>query len=111
MIRRGAAAMALAGAVLLAGCSSSSPPPSGEYDFSRQLAGKVTVDGMLGHLRKLADIANANKGNRGEGTPGYDAAVDYIAQLLRDKGFDVSTPEFHRVALGQQGAQTLTVAG
>jgi hypothetical protein len=110
MIWRGAAAVVLV--VLLAACSSPpSPPPSGEYDLARQLAGKVTVDGMLGHLRKLAELTNANKGNRAEGTPGYGAAADFVAQLLRDKGFDVSVPEFSRLSVDQQRTQTLTVAG
>jgi hypothetical protein len=111
MIGRGAAAVVSAVAVLLAGCSSSPPPQSGPYDLARQLAGKVTIDATLGHLRKLADLTNANKGNRAEGTPGYDAAAGYVSQLLRDRGFDVSMPEFEWLGPGQQGNQTLVVAG
>ena len=51
----------------------------------RDLAGKVTVDGMYAHLRKLQEIADANGGSRAEGTPGYDASVDYVAQTLRTR--------------------------
>ncbi len=44
---------------------------------------------MYVHLQKFADIAKANNGSRADGTPGYDASVDYVATVLRDKGFDV----------------------
>ena len=49
---------------------------------------------MLGHLQKLQEIATANGGNRALGSPGYDASVDYVAGVLRDKGFDVQTTDF-----------------
>ena len=95
----------------LTSCSSSEGPMSEPSDFARDLAGKVTVDGVYAHLRKLQEIADANRGSRAEGTPGYDASVDYVAQTLRDKGFDVQTPEFERLDRNQGGRPTLTVAG
>ena len=64
----------------------------------------------MAHLRALQDIANANGGNRALGTSGYDASVEYVAKALRDKGFDVQTPEFE-VRLPWADAPTLTVAG
>ncbi|MDT5073301.1 MAG: hypothetical protein QOH82_2621, partial [Mycobacterium sp.] len=54
----------------------------------------VSTDAMLGHLKKLQEIADANGGTRALGTPGYDASVDYVAGVLRDKGFDVQTGDF-----------------
>jgi Zn-dependent M28 family amino/carboxypeptidase len=63
------------------------------------------------HLRKLQEIADANRGNRGEGTPGFDATVDYVVKVLKDKGFDVSTPEFDRLERTEGGNPTLTVSG
>jgi Zn-dependent M28 family amino/carboxypeptidase len=95
--------------VALAACASPAPAPS--VDPARELAAKVTIDGVYVHLQKLDDIAKANRNSRAEGTPGYDASVDYVAGLLRDKGFDVTTPEFERVAVDQPGKPTLTVAG
>ena len=95
----------------LTSCSSAEVPMSEPSDFARDLADKVTVDGMYAHLRKLQEIADANRGSRAEGTPGYDASVDYVAQTLRDKGFDVQTPEFERLDRNQRGRPTLTVAG
>jgi Zn-dependent M28 family amino/carboxypeptidase len=108
MIAKPLAASAVVVAMLLGGCSSAPAPPQ---DLARDLAGKVGVDGMYAHLRKLAQIADANKGSRADGTPGYDASVDYVAQTLRDKGFDVSTPEFERLGVASPGKPTLTVAG
>jgi Zn-dependent M28 family amino/carboxypeptidase len=66
---------------------------------------------MYTHLRKLQEIADANRGSRAEGTPGYDASVDYVVQVLKDKGFDVQTPEFERLDRTEGGNPTLTVAG
>ena len=104
-------AMPLACLLMVAACSSAPQAPGPAADPARELAGKVTADGMYGHLAKLADIAVANKGSRADGTPGYDASVDYVAGVLRDKGFDVQTPQFERLALAQPGKPTLIAAG
>ncbi|MCV7290885.1 M28 family peptidase [Mycolicibacterium wolinskyi] len=108
MRSRWLAAAALA-ATVAAGCSSAPTPPPTE--LPHDLAQRITVDGMFAHLRKFAEIADANDGNRGQGTPGYDASLDYVAQLLRDKGFDVSTPEFERLGTMRGGSPNLTVSG
>lgn len=78
--------------------------------FADSLARKVTVDATMAHMQALQDIANANGGNRALGTAGYAASVDYVAKALRDKGFDVDTPEFE-VRLPFADAPKLTVAG
>ena len=65
---------------------------------------------MMAHLTKLQEIADAHGGTRALGTPGYDASVDYVANALRDKGFDVQTPEFEvRLPFAEDPA--LTVGG
>lgn len=101
-----AAAVAAAAA---AACSSAPAPPPAQ--LPHDLAGRITVDAMFTHLRKFAEIADANGGNRAQGTPGYDASIDYVSQLLRDKGFDVDTPEFERLGTMRGGDPTLTVSG
>lgn len=103
-----ALAVSVAFAVLVGGCLSAPQPVA---DLGRDLADKIGVDGMFGHLRKLAEIADANEGSRADGTPGYDASVDYVVQTLRDKGFDVSTPEFERLVVTSPGKPTLSVSG
>jgi peptidase M28-like protein/PA domain-containing protein len=107
-MRAVAAVMALAVAMLTS-CSSNNPAPAA--DLPHEMANKVTADGMYTHLRKLQEIADANRGSRAEGTPGYDASVDYIVQVLKDKGFDVATPEFDRLDRTEGGNPTMTVAG
>jgi Zn-dependent M28 family amino/carboxypeptidase len=76
--------------------SSASPtvPSTPAGEFATSLQEHVTTDAMLAHLKKLQDIADANGGNRALGTPGYDASVDYVAGVLRDRGFDVQTNDF-----------------
>lgn len=109
MLRRLGVALLLTG--LLAACSSPRPaPPAAAPDLGRGLAAKVTVDRMVGHLRALQDIANANKGNRADGTPGYDASVEYVAKALRGRGFEVSTPRFDRLYAISPGKPALTLA-
>ena len=83
---------------LATGCSSTRPGlPAATPDLGHSLAKKVTVDRMMTHLRALQNIANANGGNRADGTPGFNASVDYVAKALQDKGFDVQTPQFDRL--------------
>lgn len=107
-IRRYAAA-SLAFGTLIAGCSSAEPPPVA--DWGPELANRVVIDNVYGHLQRLQEIADAHDGNRADGSPGYQASVDYVAQALRDKGFDVQTPEFERLSGSRGGAPALTVAG
>jgi Zn-dependent M28 family amino/carboxypeptidase len=78
--------------------------------FATQLRDRVTAEAMTGHLSKLQDIADAHDGTRAIGTPGYQASVDYIAESLRSRGFDVQTPEF-QTRVFDHGDATLTVGG
>ncbi|GAA1430059.1 M28 family metallopeptidase [Mycobacterium cookii] len=82
--------------------------PVSAPDFAASLRGRVTTDAMMAHLTKLSDIAKANNNTRAVGTPGYDASVDYVAGKLRDKGFDVQTPQFEaRVFHADPGSVTI----
>ena len=100
----------VAAVAVLTSCASSDtagPPP----DLSRELAGKVGADGMYVHLNELQKIADVNDGTRANGTPGYDASVDYVAKFFQDKGFDVQTPEFEILDRSEGGNPQLTVGG
>jgi Zn-dependent M28 family amino/carboxypeptidase len=110
MMRPLASALIVIG--LVAGCSSPRPaPPAAAPDLARGLAQKVTADRLVTHLRALQNVANANRGNRADGTPGYEASVEYVAKTLRDRGFNVSTPQFDRLYNVSPGKPALTVAG
>jgi Zn-dependent M28 family amino/carboxypeptidase len=105
--------MVIAVALMLAtgGCTSDNVntlKPVSAPDFAASLRGRVTPDAMMAHLTKLSDIAKANNNTRAVGTPGYDASVDYVAGKLRDKGFDVQTPQFEaRVFHSESGSVTI----
>ena len=79
-------------------------------DFAAMMRQRVTVDAMMAHPTKLQEIADANDGNRALGTPGYDASVEYVADALRGRGFDVQTPEFE-VRLPFAEEPVVTVGG
>jgi Zn-dependent M28 family amino/carboxypeptidase len=79
-------------------------------DFASKLQKQMTADAMMAHLTTLQDIADDNDGNRALGTKGYDASVDYVANMLRDKGFDVQTPGFE-VRIPYADEPVLTVGG
>jgi aminopeptidase S len=104
-------------AALLAGCTAGpQAPPSGAAgtEMVQRLVAEVSGDGALPHLEALQRIADTNGGNRASPGPGYDASVDYVAGVLRNAGYDVSTPTFpvrmnqQDVVLRQVIAQTRT---
>lgn len=99
---------AIAAALLLASCTSAPEP---EPLDPQELAGAVTADAIFAHLERLNGIADANDGSRAVGTPGYDATVDYISEVLRDNGFEITTPEYEWLKMGDPGKPTLEVAG
>jgi Zn-dependent M28 family amino/carboxypeptidase len=101
---------------MVSGCARESQPaqPSAPTlqasDFAGTLKDRVSTDAVMAHLTKLQQIADANGGNRAAGTPGYDASVDYVADTLRAKGFDVQIPEFE-LRLPFADAPAVTVGG
>lgn len=54
----------------------------------------VTAANAIRHLEAFQAIADANDGNRGAGTPGYDASVDYVVERMEAAGYDVTVQEF-----------------
>jgi Zn-dependent M28 family amino/carboxypeptidase len=88
----------------------STGPSAAALKFATEQQDRVTIDAMMAHLSKLQEIANANDGNRALGTKGYAASVDYVAGVLRDKGFDVTTDEFD-VRLPFADEPSVTVGG
>jgi Zn-dependent M28 family amino/carboxypeptidase len=119
MVRKSLAVLtAIVAVAALGGCGRELRPQEGQpataatpaTDFAATLQKRVTADAMMVHLKKLQEIADAHGGNRALGTSGYDASVDYVANTLRDKGFDVQTPGFE-VHLPFADEPTLTVGG
>ncbi|MBI3214558.1 MAG: M28 family peptidase [Mycobacterium sp.] len=92
-------------------CSSAAPPAAAPEPVADRLAAAVSADAMFTHLTALQEIADGNGGNRADGTSGFEASVDYVVQALKDKGFEVSTPEFERLDAVSPGKPTLTAGG
>lgn len=114
---RSQAALFTVVASVLVGCGHQPPAPPAPAtpetpasEYAATIRDRVTADAMMAHLTKLQQIADANHGTRAMGTPGYQASVDYVADALRDKGFDVQTPEFE-VRLPFAEEPVLTVSG
>jgi Zn-dependent M28 family amino/carboxypeptidase len=58
------------------------------------LTDAVTPAGVMEHLEALQDIADSNSGTRASGTPGYDASLAYIEDLLKVAGYEVTRQDF-----------------
>lgn len=89
-------------------------PTKGPSQAALQFAGwmreRVTTDNLYAHLTQLQNIANANKGTRAVGTPGFESSIDYVVGVLRGRGFDVQTTPF-LARVFKDGPVTLTVGG
>jgi aminopeptidase S len=75
--------------------------PQSYGPFVEQLASEVSDARAVKHLQALQEIADEHDGDRATGTPGYDASVEYVVDVLRDAGFKPSTPTFE--ASGEDG--------
>lgn len=92
---RSAIRCAIAGlAVVLGAAACTSSSSDDEPQQGAQVASAVQIDALMAHLENLDRIAKDNDGNRAAGKPGYDASVAYVTDKLKEKGFEVSTPEF-----------------
>ena len=76
--------------VISCGASETPRPP----DRADELREAVTTEGVMQHARRFARIAEENGGNRAAGTPGYDASAEYVADTLRDAGYEVTVQPF-----------------
>jgi aminopeptidase S len=93
--------------------AASSPPRSSaaapKGSSVEQLAGEVSDARAFKHLQALQKIADEHGGNRASGTPGYDASVEYVVDVLRDAGFKASTPTYD-ASEGAGGRQRNVIA-
>src|SRR3954447_11899998 len=64
-------------------------------DSPRKLVECVRTDDLWNHMQAFQAIADANPGadghpSRSSGEPGYKASVDYVANLMKQAGYDVT---------------------
>src|SRR5215475_12673204 len=68
-------------------------------DTARKLVPCITTDDLWNHMQALQAIADANPGadghpSRNSGEPGYKASVDYVANLMKQAGYDVTVQPY-----------------
>jgi Zn-dependent M28 family amino/carboxypeptidase len=68
--------------------------PAQAQDPSTKLVKSVTLQGVLRHLEKFQEIADANNGTRASGLPGFDSSAAYVHDRLTRAGYDVEYQEF-----------------
>src|SRR5690242_18001492 len=66
---------------------------------ARKLVDCVNRDDLWTHMVKFQQIADANPGadghpSRNSGEPGYKASADYVADVMRAAGYDVTLQEY-----------------
>ena len=61
-----------------------------EEAFAKLLVKQVNGANVKEHMVALQAIANANGGNRAVGTTGYDASAAYVANKLKNAGYQVT---------------------
>jgi hypothetical protein len=64
-------------------------------DTPSKLLPCIQTDELMAHMQAFQDIADANPGpdgmpSRNSGEPGYKASADYVAQVMKDAGYNVT---------------------
>ena len=93
-IRLALVGISLALVAVACGSVAAAPPIPPDGPLVQQLTGDVSDARAMNHLQALQKIADEHGGNRAAGTAGYDASVQYVARVLRNAGFKVSTPTY-----------------
>ena len=93
-IRLALVGISLALVAVACGSVAAAPPIPPDGPLVQQLTGDVSDARAMKHLQALQKIADEHGGNRAAGTAGYDASVQYVARVLRNAGFKVSTPTY-----------------
>ncbi|WP_166175654.1 M20/M25/M40 family metallo-hydrolase [Rubrobacter tropicus] len=68
--------------------------PATSDGLPAELREAVTLEGIMDHARRFQRIADEHSGNRAAGTPGYDASAAYVANELREAGYEVKVQRF-----------------
>jgi aminopeptidase S len=90
----GLSVLVVATACGLGSSGHSTTPQQPDGPLVQQMRAGVTDEGAVTHLQALQKIADENGGNRATGRRGYDASVEYVADVLRRAGFETSTPTY-----------------
>ncbi|WP_068260767.1 M20/M25/M40 family metallo-hydrolase [Janibacter limosus] len=116
--RTAAATAAAATAALAITTLATGPAQAKNPNNSKKMTQAVTVENVHGHLEAFQAIADANDGNRGAGTSGYEASAQYVEATLRDAGYTTQRQDFsfvyeevHESSLTEVSPEARTVDG
>jgi hypothetical protein len=98
---------ASAGAVSSAGCNAR------PNDTPTKLVACIKTDDLWQHMQALWQIAQDNPGpdghpSRNSGEPGYRASVDYVANLMRQAGYNVTIQPYTFDYFAYQGVPSMS---
>ncbi len=71
----------------------------------------MSVDAILADMGQLESIADTHGGIRAAGTAGYDASAGYVAQALRDLGYQVQLDSFTLPLFSEVGEGLIEIPG
>ena len=97
MRSRKAAATAAAATAALALTSFATSPAQADRHHpgkGKDLTKAVEVENVHKHLEEFQEIADAHDGNRGAGTPGYEASARYVEKTLKKAGYETERQYF-----------------
>jgi len=103
--------LAVVGVLVLAACGS---PPSGSNvagPLPDRLRAAVRTDAVLADLERLQEIADDHDGIRALGTPGYRTSAEFVADALRELGYEVRVDAFIAPLFTEVGVGALEVPG
>lgn len=85
--RRAASTAALALAGVVAATMAAGPAQAKNPNSAKKMVEAVKTENVFKHLEALQGVADANDGNRGAGTSGYEASAAYVEKQLRAAGY------------------------
>lgn len=85
---------ATVGACLCAAIAAAPAAADPNNNNSEKLRSAVTLEGIRAHQLAWQHIADLNGGNRFAGLPGHDASAEYVADKLREAGYDPTFQTF-----------------
>ena len=85
-------------------------------DTPSKLVECIQTDDLMAHMQAFQDIADANLGpdgmpSRNSGEPGYKASADYVAQAMKDAGYDVTLQRYQFDYYAYTGIPSFSVNG
>ncbi|MEV6909748.1 M28 family peptidase [Amycolatopsis sp. NPDC051071] len=93
--RRILSSLAAVGVLLTTATTAASPATASDpWWLAKVLAAEVTGHNAGHHLNAISEATHAHGGNRVSGSPGYDAAAEYVTKTLTDAGYLVRRQEF-----------------